>query len=179
MLRPIGVTLFALAVVCLGTASVSAQSCSLLSAADVEKISGVHVQDIPFNSKPGAGGKCANFAIDNGRLFLGVSQLEAASYSAEVASVPQAVYPQRENLQGVGDEAVLMKGSNGSLRYLVARKRPWHRAFPVWAGAGRREAEGARHPGTLPLRRPQRSAVRLKFISIFAAEAPLASRQGE
>jgi len=93
MLRPIGVTLFALAVVCLGTASVSAQSCSLLSAADVEKISGVHVQDIPFNSKPGAGGKCANFATENGRLFLGVSQLVAADYGGEVASVPQAVYP--------------------------------------------------------------------------------------
>lgn len=100
-----------------------AQSCPTLSAADVEKISGVHVQQVPFGSKPGAGGKCANFAMDNGRLFLGVSGLaSAADYATAVAAVPQVIYPQRESLKDVGDEAVLMKGAGGAPRYLVARK---------------------------------------------------------
>ena len=100
----------------------AADQCSILTSEDVQKIAGVHVQNVPFNSKPGAGGKCANFAADNGRLYLGVSQLSsAADYAAEVAAVPQAVYPERTKLTGVGDEAILMKGANGSLRYLVAR----------------------------------------------------------
>jgi hypothetical protein len=51
------------------------------------------------------------FATDNGRLYLGVSQVSsAADYAAEVAAVPQAVYPERIKLTGVGDEAILMKG---------------------------------------------------------------------
>lgn len=62
------------------------------------------------------------FATDNGRLYLGVSQLSsAADYAAEVAAVPQAVYPERIKLTGVDDEAIL-KGASGSPRYLVARK---------------------------------------------------------
>jgi hypothetical protein len=36
--------------------------------------------------------------------------------------VSQSVYPERTKLADVGDEAILMKGANGSLRYLVARK---------------------------------------------------------
>src|SRR4051812_43074648 len=87
----------------------AAEQCSILTSEDVQTIAGVHVQDVPFNSKPGAGGKCANFAADNGRLYLGVSQLSSAGgYAAEVAAVPQAVYPERIKLAGVGDEAILM-----------------------------------------------------------------------
>jgi hypothetical protein len=101
----------------------AADQCSILTSEDVQTITGVHVQNVPFNSKPGGGGKCANFTADNGRLFLGVSQLSsAAGYAAEVAAVPQAVYPERTKLTDVSDEAILMKGANGSLRYLVARK---------------------------------------------------------
>jgi hypothetical protein len=100
-----------------------AQSCALLTAADVEKVTATHVQPVAFGAKPGAGGKCANFATDNGRLYLGVSALaSAAEYDAAVTAVPEAVYPQREVLKDVGDEAVLMRGGNGALRYLVARK---------------------------------------------------------
>jgi hypothetical protein len=76
-----------------------------------------------IHSKPGAGGRCANFATDNGRLFLGVSPIAGiAEYATAVAAVPEAIYPQREALKDVGDEAVLMKDSNGMLRYLIARK---------------------------------------------------------
>lgn len=74
-------------------------------------------------SKPGAGGKCANFATDKGRMYLGVSALTSASdYAAAVGAVPEAIYPQRQKLKGIGDEAVLMKGAGGFPRYLVARK---------------------------------------------------------
>jgi hypothetical protein len=93
MIRPIGVIVFAFVAIACSGASVAAQPCSILSAADVEKISGVHVQEIPFNSKSRAGGRCANFVTENRRLYLGVSQLAAADFGGEVASVPQAVYP--------------------------------------------------------------------------------------
>ncbi len=107
----------------LSAVSALAQTCTLLTAADVEKLTGTHVQDVPFDSKPGAGGRCANFATDNGRLFLGVSPIAGtAEYATAVAAVPEEIYPQREALKDVGDEAVLMKGSNGMLRYLIARK---------------------------------------------------------
>ncbi len=114
---------FALLVIVGPANSVSAQPCSILTAADVQKTTGTHVQSVPFMSKPGAGGKCANFATDNGRLYLGVSALASASdYATAVAAVPDAIYPQRQKLKGIGDEAILMKGAGGFMRYLVARK---------------------------------------------------------
>ena len=98
-------------------------ACPILTPADVQKIANVTVKDIPFNSKPGAGGHCANYVGGNGRLYLGVSQIaSAAEYKDQVASVPTAVYPKRIALKGVGDEAVLMEDTSGFLRYLVARK---------------------------------------------------------
>ena len=108
--------LFALALFAANLQMVAAaDQCSILTSEDVQTIAGVHVHN--------AGGKCANFAPDNGRLYLGVSQLSsAADYAAEVAAVPQAVYPERTKLTDVGDEAILMKGADGSPRYLVARK---------------------------------------------------------
>ena len=86
--------LFALALFAANLQMVAAaDQCSILTSEDVQTIAGVHVQNVPFMSKPGAGGKCANFAADNGRLYLGVSQLSsAADYAAEVAAVPQAVF---------------------------------------------------------------------------------------
>ena len=100
-----------------------ADPCPMLTASDVQAATGTHVGLIPFNSKPGAGGKCANYAADNGRLYLGVTRLASASeYSQAVASVPSSVYPDRVKLTGVGDEGVLMKGAGGAIRYLVARK---------------------------------------------------------
>ena len=51
----------------------AADQCSILSSEDMQKIAGVHVQNVLFNSKPGAGGKCANFATDNGVASTWVS----------------------------------------------------------------------------------------------------------
>ena len=98
-----------------------AQSCAVLSAADIQVVAGVHVTGVGFMSKPGAGGKCGNYATDNGRMFLGVSRLSSAGdYKAAVDAVPASIYPTRIALKGVGDEGVLMKGSFS--RYLVVRK---------------------------------------------------------
>jgi hypothetical protein len=110
---------------CLLSASVSiaAADCSILSAAEVQKLTGTAVHDIAKQSQPGAGGTCANYATDNGKLYLGVNQLTSASdYNTAVAAVPQSVYPKREKLTDIGDETVLMKDESGMLRYLVARK---------------------------------------------------------
>jgi hypothetical protein len=52
-----------------------------------------------------------------------VTRLASASdYHSALAAVPAAMYPSRAKLTGVGDEAVLMKGDGGMLRYLVALK---------------------------------------------------------
>jgi hypothetical protein len=52
-----------------------------------------------------------------------VSELTSESeYKSYVAAVPNEVYPKREKLSDVGDEAVLMKDNSGHLRYLLARK---------------------------------------------------------
>jgi len=96
------------------------QECSLLTAADVERITGTPVKNVPRESQAGAGGTCSNFATRDGKLYLGVS--EPPDYKSAVASVPESVYPKREKLAGVGDEAVLMKDSTARVRYLVARK---------------------------------------------------------
>jgi len=99
------------------------EACSTLTAADVQKITGTQVHNVLRESKPGGGGRCANFAKSDGNLYLGVSQLTSESdYKKAVASVPESVYPNREKLSGVGDEGVLMKDSTGLIRYLVARK---------------------------------------------------------
>ena len=101
----------------------SSQECSILTAADVQTATGTAVHNILKESTPGAGGRCANFATGDGRLYLGVSQLTSASdYNKAVVSVPESVYPNREKLSAVGDEAILMKDTTGRLRYLVAHK---------------------------------------------------------
>ncbi len=108
----------------IATASMAhSQECPILTTADVQTITGTQVQNVPFGSKPGAGGRCANFATTDGHLYLGVSQLASApDYNKTIAAVPESVYPRREKLTGVGDEAILMKDSTGQLRYLVAHK---------------------------------------------------------
>ena len=111
----------------------SSQQCAILTAADVQKITGTPVKNVPWQSQPGAGGRCANFVTSDGKLYLGVS--ETTNYKSEVAAVPESVYPKRETLTGVGDEGILMKDGTGHIRYLVARKGnrgvilfPFHRS---------------------------------------------------
>ena len=43
-----------------GGGAALAQSCAILSAADVQKVAGAHVTAVAFMSKQGAGGKCGN-----------------------------------------------------------------------------------------------------------------------
>jgi hypothetical protein len=108
----------------IATASVaSGQECSIVTVGDVKKITGTDVRNIPRASKPGAGGGCANYITSDGKLYLGVSELMSASeYKSYVAAVPNDVYPKREKLTDIGDEAVLMKDNSGQFRYLLARK---------------------------------------------------------
>ena len=113
-------TIFVLCVLVASASVASAQQCSLLTAEDVQKITGTQVKTVPRESQPGAGGTCANFVTSDGKMYLGVS--EEADYKAAVAVVPESVYPKRDKLADVGDEAVLMQDSTGRVRYLVARK---------------------------------------------------------
>jgi hypothetical protein len=123
-MKPVRQVLSVVAVVGAAVGSaVAAPHCSMLTQADVQKITGKQVQDVAKGSSPGAGGRCANYATSDGKLYLGISQLDSASeYNRAVASVPESVYPKREKLTGVGDEAILMKDETGLIRYLVARK---------------------------------------------------------
>lgn len=98
-------------------------TCSVLTAADVQQVTGKEVHNIAQQSIAGAGGRCANSATSDGKMFLGVSQLTSVSdFKTAVAAVPESVYPKRDVLKGIGDEAILMKDDTGKLRYLVARK---------------------------------------------------------
>jgi hypothetical protein len=100
-----------------------ARGCRILTAADIREIAGASVHLIDRGASPGAGGTCGNYATDENDAYLGVNALESASeYAAAVAAVPVDVYPRREAIPGLGDEAVLMKDDTGMLRYLVARK---------------------------------------------------------
>ena len=98
------------------------EQCNILTAADVEAVTGTSVKRIERNPAIGAGGTCVNFAGADGQAYLGVNRLSgAADYSASVSAVPQDVYPTKEPVGGLGEEAVLFKGPGG-LRYLAARQ---------------------------------------------------------
>jgi hypothetical protein len=100
----------------------SSEPCGILTAADVQAVTGTSVERIERNPAIGAGGTCVNFAGADGQAYLGVNRLSgAADYSASVSAVPEDVYPEKEPIAGLGDEAVLFKGPGG-LRYLVARQ---------------------------------------------------------
>ena len=97
--------------------------CAILTPADILAVTGIEVHLIARGQSAGAGGTCGNYATAEGDAYLGVNALETASdYAASVSAVPQDVYPRREGLVGLGDEALLMKDDTGMLRYLVARK---------------------------------------------------------
>ncbi|HEY9504999.1 MAG TPA: hypothetical protein VIQ27_03415 [Gemmatimonadales bacterium] len=97
--------------------------CAILTPADIRGVTGAEVHLIARGDSPGAGGTCGNYATADGAAYLGVNALETASeYATSVRAVPADVYPRREPVAGLGDEAVLMKDDTGMLRYLVARK---------------------------------------------------------
>jgi hypothetical protein len=103
-------------------AEATTTECALLTAADVQAVTGVAVTRIERKPEIGAGGTCVNFAAPDGQAYLGVNRLDTeGQYAASVAAVPEDIYPTRESIAGLGDEAVMLKGPGG-LRYLVARK---------------------------------------------------------
>ena len=100
----------------------SAGQCNILTAADVQAVTGSTVDRIDRNPAIGAGGTCVNFAAADGQAYLGVNRLSGAQeYAASVNAVPEDVYPDKLPVPGLGEEALLFKGPGG-LRYLVARQ---------------------------------------------------------
>jgi hypothetical protein len=99
--------------------------CSALTVADIKTITGADVEAVARGAFPGAGGTCGNYTLADGRPFLGVNVLESKGlYDVAVGAVPKDVYPVRETVAGLGDEAVLMKdrAEKARMRYLVAHK---------------------------------------------------------
>jgi hypothetical protein len=96
--------------------------CAILSAADIASLTGVEVRSVAPHAVVGAGGNCGNYATADSQLYLGVNRLSSVSeFELAVRSVPTDVYPVREPITGLGDEAILFKEPQMSLRYLVAR----------------------------------------------------------
>ncbi|HUF35741.1 MAG TPA: hypothetical protein VMN37_07305 [Gemmatimonadales bacterium] len=96
--------------------------CTLLTAAEVQEVTGVAVSRIERNPSIGAGGTCDNFTTPDGQVYLGVNRLNSQdAYASAVSVVPEDLYPTRSPVAGLGDEAVLFQGPGG-LRYLAARK---------------------------------------------------------
>ena len=103
-------------------ATADSEQCDILTAAEVQAVTGTSVERMDRNPAIGAGGTCVNFAGADGQVYLGVNRLNSASeYRASVGAVPEDVYPDKQALPGLGDEAVLFKGPGG-VRFLVARK---------------------------------------------------------
>lgn len=97
-------------------------TCNLLTAADVVAATGAVVKRIERGAVTGAGGTCVNFATNDDRAYLGVNELATSGdFASAVAAVPKNIYPTRDALSGLGDEAVLFSNSD-KMRYLVARK---------------------------------------------------------
>jgi hypothetical protein len=106
-----------------GPATDRVGGCRVLTATDIREITGAAVHLIGRGASPGAGGTCGNYATPDDDAYLGVNALEsAADYTTAVSAVPEDVYPKRQAIPGLGDQAILMKDETGMLRYLVARK---------------------------------------------------------
>ena len=113
-----------------------ASQCEILTAADVLAVTGVTVMRVERGAVTGASGTCVNFITADSLAYLGVNRLNSAGeYTASVNAVPADVYPTRDAVSGLGDEAVLFKGPGMS--YLVVRKGASGVVlFPMGQGAG-------------------------------------------
>lgn len=102
----------------------SGRECRQLTTSDIQAITGTAVQAVERGATPGAGGLCGNYATADGQGYLGVNALtSSADYTSAVKQVPADIYPVKEGVVGLGDEAVLFKDKNpASIRYLVARQ---------------------------------------------------------
>lgn len=115
-------------------AASGAEQCDILTAADVQAATGMAVQRIERNPAIGAGGNCVNFASADGQAYLGVNRLSSAGeFKSAVGAVPEDVYPIKEPVAGLGDEAMLFKSPEG-LRYLARRGEAGVVLFPLGSG---------------------------------------------
>jgi hypothetical protein len=99
--------------------------CRILTATDVQEITGVDVHPVARGASPGAGGTCGNYQEANGDGFLGINALSSsAEYDMSVAAVPDDIYPIRERVDGLGEAATLSKdrAERPTMRYLVVRR---------------------------------------------------------
>jgi hypothetical protein len=98
--------------------------CAALPSATIQQVTGTPVHGVARGSFPGAGGTCGNYTNADGEPYLGINRLTSqAEYRQSLAAVPDSIYPVRQALPGIGEEATLFSDSahNPHLRYLVAR----------------------------------------------------------
>ena len=101
------------------------ESCEVLAPEDIQSVTGTAVTRVAYDPSQGLGGNCGNFADAEGEPFLGVSRLATRQdFTQTVESTPADMYPTRQPLPGLGDEAILLSGGEGRfrLRLLVARR---------------------------------------------------------
>ena len=97
----------------------AAASCDLLTAADIQEVTGTAVERIDRNPSIGAGGTCANFALD-GQAWLGVNRLGGeGEYARSIAAVPEDLYPRRDPVAG-------RPSDQASATVMAAARKPRH-----------------------------------------------------
>ena len=105
-------------------APAASTECAALPSATIQQVTGHARSRCGPRLLPGAGGTCGNYTNADGKPYLGINRLtSSADYRASLAAVPDSIYPVRQALPGIGEEAVLFSDSaqNPQLRYLVAR----------------------------------------------------------
>lgn len=99
----------------------AAGPCDILTAEDVQAVTGTAVTRVEQDASVGLGGDCANFVDTAGEPYLGVNRIAGKDYEFAVEMVPDFIYETREPLAGLGDEAILLSAGDSGMRYLVAR----------------------------------------------------------
>jgi hypothetical protein len=99
----------------------AAGPCDILTAEDVQEVTGTTVTRVERDASVGLGGDCANFVDAEGEPYLGVNRIAGKDYDFTVEMVPEFMYDVREPLSGLGDEAILLSAGDSGVRYLVAR----------------------------------------------------------
>jgi hypothetical protein len=100
--------------------------CPALTAADITAITGQDVHPI-VHQEFASVVQCGDDATADGQSFLGINMVKSSSqYQAESRMASSmGTYQEHHDLSGIGDEAVLFKGTTGrdiTMRYLMARK---------------------------------------------------------
>jgi hypothetical protein len=123
-------------------AAAAAGRCDLLTAEDVQAVTGTAVAQAERDASVGLGGDCVNFVDAAGEPYLGVNRIAAEDYDFAVDIVPEFMYEVRDPLTGLGDEAILLRAGDSGLRYLVARAgRQGVVLFPLGMGVEMTDAQ--------------------------------------